>query len=138
MNTVVVLDDESGLTDVVAAALTKAGFCVHTGSDGAEGLRLISKIVPDIVLLDCMMPVLNGPGVFRAMRADGRLARIPVLVMSSLPESEAVADIGGYEAFLRKPFPLDALLAAVDRAMATASLDGLRGSHVRLVGRRDG
>jgi DNA-binding response OmpR family regulator len=118
MKTIVILDDEFSLTDVLATALSNAGFRVHTGANGALGLELISEHVPDLVLLDYMMPGLDGPSVLRAMRADERLARIPVLIMSSLPESIVGGNCTGYATFLRKPFLFEAVLAAVERAIA--------------------
>jgi DNA-binding response OmpR family regulator len=118
MKTIVILDDESSLTDVLAATLSNEGFRVYTGSDGARGFELICEQVPDLVILDCVMPLLDGPGVLRAMRADGLLARIPVVLMSSLPEAAVGSRCAGYSAFLRKPFRFEAMLAAVGRAIA--------------------
>ncbi len=117
MKTIVILDDEFGLTDVLAAALTSEGFLVYTGDDGARGLALIVQHVPDLVILDCMMPLLDGPGVLRAMRADGALARIPVVMMSSLPEAAVGRQCAGLSAFLRKPFLVEAMLEAVKGAI---------------------
>jgi DNA-binding response OmpR family regulator len=117
MKTIVILDDEFTLTDVLAATLSNAGFHVHTGADGAQGLELISEHVPDLVILDCMMPLLDGPSVLRAMRADRLLAHIPVVMMSSLPEAAVGAACAGCAAFVRKPFHFETMLAAVERAM---------------------
>jgi DNA-binding response OmpR family regulator len=129
MKTIVILDDESSLTDVLAATLSDAGFRAYTGANGVHGLELISKHAPDLVMVDYVMPLLDGSGVLRAMRADERLAQIPVLVMSSLPEPAISANCTGYAAFLRKPFRFEAALAAVEKAIRPASHDRLHGGR---------
>jgi DNA-binding response OmpR family regulator len=116
MMTIVIIDDEFNLADVLAAALTDVGFRVHTASNGVQGLEIVSEYVPDLVILDFMMPLLDGSSVLRAMRSDDRLASIPVLMMSSLPESAIQDRCPGYFAFLRKPFDLDTVLSAIGRA----------------------
>jgi DNA-binding response OmpR family regulator len=117
MKTIVVVDDEFGLTDVLAATLSDLGFRVHTAANGAQGLEVMSEHQPDLVILDFMMPLLDGPGVILAMRADPRLASVPVLMMSAMPESVVRARCAGYVAFLRKPFAFEALLGAVQSAV---------------------
>jgi len=119
MKTIVVVDDEFGLTDVLAATLSDVGFRVHTAANGVQGLELMSEHPPDLVILDFMMPLLDGPGVLGAMRADPRLASVPVIVISAVPESVVRARCSGYVAFLRKPFEFDAVLAAIQRAVGT-------------------
>jgi len=117
MKTIVIIDDEFGLADVLSATLTDSGFRVQTASNGARGLDLVRDDPPDLVILDYMMPILDGPGVLRSMQADSRLARIPVLMMSSLPEAMVVARCSGYVGFLRKPFAFEVVLEAVERVL---------------------
>ena len=119
MKTIVVVDDEFGLTDVLAATLSDVGFRMHTAANGVQGLELMSEHPPDLVILDFMMPLLDGPGVLGTMRADPRLASVPVIVISAVPESVVRARCSGYVAFLRKPFEFDAVLAAIQRAIGT-------------------
>jgi CheY-like chemotaxis protein len=119
MKTIVVVDDEFGLTDVLAATLSDIGYRVHTAANGVQGLEVMSEHQPDLVILDFMMPLLDGPGVIRAMRTDPRLASVPVLMMSAMPESAVRTRCTGYIAFLRKPFGFDALLDAVQNAVGT-------------------
>jgi DNA-binding response OmpR family regulator len=117
MKTIVVVDDEFSLADVLAATLSDVGFRVFTAANGAQGLELIAEHRPALVLLDYMMPLLDGPGVLRAMGADDRLATISVVLMSSLPETSVRAKCSGFAAFLRKPFTIDSLLATVERVI---------------------
>jgi CheY-like chemotaxis protein len=73
---------------------------------------------PDLVLLDYMMPLLDGAGVLKAMRAAPKLASVPVIMMSAVPESVVRAQCQGYAAFLRKPFDFETLLNTVEQVMA--------------------
>jgi CheY-like chemotaxis protein len=116
MKTIVVVDDEFGLVDVLAAGLSDVGYRVLTAANGVQGLETMAEHTPDLVLLDYMMPLLDGPGVLGAMRADPKLSTVPVVLMSSMPESVVRARCQGYVAFLRKPFDFDALMGAIDRA----------------------
>jgi CheY-like chemotaxis protein len=119
MKTIMVVDDEFGLADVLAVTLSEIGFRVHTAANGVQGLEVMAEHLPDLVILDFMMPLLDGPGVLRAMRADPRLANVPVVMISAVPESVVRARCSGFVAFLRKPFEFDAVLAAVQRALGT-------------------
>jgi DNA-binding response OmpR family regulator len=120
MKTIVIIDDEFGLADVLAAALSDVGFRVHTASNGVQGLAIVAEYLPDLVILDYMMPLLDGSSVLRTMKADERFADIPVLMMSSLPEPAIQVRCSGYVAFLRKPFDFDAVLSAIGRATASS------------------
>ena len=117
MKTIVVVDDEFGLAEVLAATLSEVGFRVHTATNGVQGLDVMAEHPPDLVILDFMMPFLDGPGVLRAMRLNPRLASVPVVMISAMPESAVRARSSTYVAFLRKPFGFDALLGAVQRAI---------------------
>jgi CheY-like chemotaxis protein len=113
MKTVVVVDDEFGLAEVLAVTLSDLGYEAYTAANGVQGLTVMAEHPPDLVLLDYMMPLLDGPGVLAAMKADPRLAGVPVVMMSAMPEATVKARCSGYAAFLRKPFPFDQLLAVL-------------------------
>lgn len=117
MGTVLVVDDEFGIAEVLEAVLTDSGHTVRIAINGKQGLQLLAEGKPDLVLSDFMMPVLDGPGMLRAMAADPRYRSIPVILMSSLSEAAVVARCGGYIGFLRKPFTLQAVTDAVGRAL---------------------
>jgi DNA-binding NtrC family response regulator len=119
--TIVIVDDEFGLADVLAASLSDLGFRVHTAANGTQALQVLAEHDADLVLLDYMMPLLDGPGVLRAMHGEARLANIPVIVMSSLHESAVAPGCPGYLAFLRKPFGFEALLACIEQALGAPS-----------------
>ena len=125
MATVLVVDDEALIAMALEAMLEDAGYRVVTAANGRQGLeRLAEAPRPEIVLLDMMMPVMNGPAMLAAMAADPDLAGIPVVVLSSLPE-EAIKDrAGGVAAFLRKPYTAEQVLDAIARVLGEARKAG--------------
>ena len=99
MTTVLVVDDEPLIAMALEAMLEDAGYRVVTAANGRQGLeRLAEAPRPEIVLLDMMMPVMNGPAMLTAMAADPDLAGIPVIVLSSLPEAAVRARAQGVAA----------------------------------------
>jgi DNA-binding response OmpR family regulator len=83
---VVVVEDEPQVVELLRLILRHAEIEVFTALDGKTGLELIRQIKPDLVLLDIMMPHMNGWDVYDAMRTDAELKFIPVIVESVLPE----------------------------------------------------
>jgi CheY-like chemotaxis protein len=117
MKTIVIVDDEFGLADVLEATLSDVGYRVFTASNGAQGLEVMAEHPPDLAIVDYMMPLLDGPGLLRAMHADPRLASLPIILVSAMPEAVVRARCPGYSAFLRKPFGFEELLALLARLL---------------------
>lgn len=112
---ILVVEDEFGIAEVLQSALTDAGHDVVIAINGKQGLEHLKKTKPDLVILDFMMPVLDGPGMLRAMRNNPEFGEIPTILMSSLPESAVTQEASGmYDGFLRKPFSLRMVLEIVD------------------------
>jgi CheY-like chemotaxis protein len=115
--TILVVDDEFGILEVLEAILSDAGFKVISAMNGQEAMGLLQEEVPDLVIVDFMMPLLDGAGVIKAMRADGRLGRVPVLLASALPEQTISERCTGYDAFLRKPYKTEKLMEEISRLL---------------------
>jgi CheY-like chemotaxis protein len=114
MTTILVVDDEPLIAMALQAALEDEGYQVVTAANGKQGLeRLAEAPRPELVLLDMMMPVMNGPAMLKAMAADPGLRNIPVIVLSSLPEPTIRAQADGVAAILRKPYTADQVLDAI-------------------------
>ena len=113
-STILVVDDEPGIVDVLIAVLEDAGHRASGAANGQEALSKLKASLPDLVVLDVEMPVLDGGATLSAMKADPRLASVPVLMMSGISESMVKRRCRGYDAFLRKPFSLDDLLDALN------------------------
>jgi len=113
MARVLVVDDEFDIRQAVSEALVDEGYDVVAAADGAEALRQLRVYHPHVVLLDLMMPGMNGWEFRRAQQddPDPAVSDIPVVVLSA---SGRVGSIQA-EAFLQKPFELDDLLAQVKR-----------------------
>jgi CheY-like chemotaxis protein len=111
MATVLVVEDERDIREIVAEALTDEGYQVIGACDGAEALDKLRACHPAVVLLDLMMPRMNGWQFRAAQRQDPDpgVSRVPVIVLSALGR---VADLDAAE-YLQKPFELEQLLSAV-------------------------
>jgi CheY-like chemotaxis protein len=106
---ILIVDDETDIRETLEDFLTDAGFTVRSAADGAAALRLLAEPeLPSVVILDLIMPILDGNEVIAAMKKDERLRNVPVIVTTSDP---ARAPDG--TAFMRKPVSLPSLLAAV-------------------------
>ena len=114
---ILIVDDEFGLAEVVAGMLADRGHEVDVAINGEVALSRMAERAPDLVLLDVMMPLLDGPELLRQMRAQETLAGVPVILMTSIP-SLVPADVRLiHQGVLTKPFTPDQLLAMVERAL---------------------
>ena len=84
MPTVLVVDDEFGIVDVLETILSDEGYRVLTACNGKQGLARLAEEKPEVILLDFMMPILSGSQMLRAMALEPAYQRIPVIIMSSL------------------------------------------------------
>jgi len=113
MRTILVVDDEPAVRDALERALKTEGYVVRTATNGAEGLEAVAELHPDAVVLDVLMPVMDGFEACRRLREAGD--RTPVLMLTA---RDAVGDrVEGLDAgaddYVVKPFALDELLARI-------------------------
>ncbi|HMI83756.1 MAG TPA: response regulator [Polyangiaceae bacterium] len=120
MKTVLVVDDEVGLADALGDVLRDEKFDVRIARNGMDGLKRVHEQRPDLILLDYMMPIMDGCEMLKALRADASYRDIPVLLMSAVATSNIPADCT-VTAFLRKPFDIDTLMAELERLGMTRS-----------------
>jgi CheY-like chemotaxis protein len=116
VRTILVVDDEFGVADVLAAALEDEGYRVNTAANGREALSRLAEEVPDLVITDFMMPVMDGPAMAHAIREAGHL-NLPIIMMSAMPEAAVRQRFDGYFGFLRKPFRIHIAADLVARAL---------------------
>ena len=117
---ILVVDDDPNLREVVSYALERAGFTVRTARDGREALAEVDRRAPDLVVLDVMMPEMDGLEVCRRIRAHGRL---PIVFLSSRDE-EVDRVLGlemGGDDYLTKPFSTRELVARVKAVLRRAA-----------------
>ncbi len=110
---VLLVEDDDGIRDSVAECLASEGYEVCAVANGAEAIAALRTAEhPRVILVDLVMPVMNGAELIDAIRADVGLRRIPVVLMTA---AAATDDLPAVEGYLEKPFELDELLAAVAR-----------------------
>ena len=113
MAVVLVVDDEFGIVKLLEEVLADEGHRVLIATNGQQALERAAREKPTLVVTDFMMPVMDGAGLVKALRADPRLADVPVVFMSSMPEATVAELAPGYVAFLRKPFNIFAVVDLV-------------------------
>ncbi len=118
--TVLVADDNAAICDLVKAALEGENLKVVRAADGEEAVRLTRQVRPAAVILDLLMPKLDGISALLRLRADPVTRSTPVLMISGMPgkDAERLAAAYGAVRFLTKPFQLLDLLGAVEEMLA--------------------
>ncbi|HID61516.1 MAG TPA: response regulator [Anaerolineae bacterium] len=118
---VLCIEDEPEMIDLIRLILERKGFEVVGAVGGAEGLEVIRREMPDLILLDLMMPEVDGWEVFRQMRADEQLKDIPVIVVTAKAQSiDKVLGlhIAKVDDYVTKPFGPQELLNSVNKVLA--------------------
>jgi CheY-like chemotaxis protein len=115
--TILIVDDEFGILEVLESILSDAGFKVISAINGQDALTRLQETVPDLVIVDFMMPLLDGAGVIKAMRANDKFSAVPVILASALPEKAIGERCVGYQAFVRKPYKTERLMEEVFRLL---------------------
>ena len=109
-----VIDDDSAVTDLLSVLLNTQGFNVWATNSSSEGLTQIREKAPDLVILDLMMPEMDGWEVCKAVRA---FSNVPIIVLSALNDPSMVASVldAGADDYLTKPTPSRILVAHIKR-----------------------
>jgi CheY-like chemotaxis protein len=119
MSNLLVVEDDPDVAETLSSILESEGHDVRIAQNGQIGLERIAESRPDAVLLDIEMPILSGPAMaHRLFIRNCGDDRIPLLLLSGVPELKAIAQQVGTPYFLGKPFPLSALAALLRRALA--------------------
>jgi CheY-like chemotaxis protein len=111
--TVLVVDDDPGVLEVLELALSAEGYDVVVARNGREALDCADSTLPNLILVDLMMPIMDGRQFIREARQSSRLERTPVIVLSASRNLEQTASALGVEAVVSKPFNLHELLTLV-------------------------
>jgi DNA-binding response OmpR family regulator len=113
---VLVVDDERAIRDVIEIALTQAGFVVKTAMDGADGLTIVRDWAPECILLDIMMPKIDGLALIPLLR---RMTEVPIIMLTARGDvQDRVAGLeAGADDYLAKPFDVAELIARINTVL---------------------
>ena len=131
--TILVVEDDQNISELLRLYLEKEGYTVNIADDGGKGVELYRRLKPDLVLLDLMLPVLDGWGVLRAIRQDGKT---PVIMLTAKGETiDKVAGLKqGADDYITKPFEMKEVLARIEAVLRRASdAEGSKEKPRRLV-----
>lgn len=121
LKTILCIEDEPEMIDLIRLILERRGFNVQGAAGGAEGIKKARAMLPDLVLLDLMMPDLDGWEVYQQMKADEATRDIPVIVVTAKAQSiDKVLGlhIAKVDDYIAKPFNPQELLASVENILS--------------------
>jgi DNA-binding NtrC family response regulator len=122
---ILIVDDEANLRKTLAEILSARGYSVLEADDGTTAVEILRDATPDLIFSDWKMPQMGGEKFLQHLRAEGRLAAIPVIVITAFGSSHSAIEavrLGAYD-FVTKPFDLDEIVLAAERALEHASLN---------------
>ena len=128
---VLVVEDEKNIQELLQLYLEKEGYAVTVASDGGQGLAKFHAIHPDLVLLDVMMPVMDGWSVCKAIRAE---SQTPVIMLTAKGETDdKVAGLkAGADDYITKPFEMQEVLARIEAVLRRSDRSGSEAAPRRL------
>ena len=133
---ILVVDDDRNLRKIIATNLELAGYDVTAAANGEEALTALEQLQPDLVILDVMMPAMDGYEVARRIRAHPVNARVPIIMLTA--KSEVEDKISGFDAgaddYITKPFGPQELLARVKAKIRRVQVDSSLSPLTRLPG----
>lgn len=125
--TILIIEDERALVEVLTYNLRKEGFEVNSATDGQDGLRRAQTTLPDLILLDLMLPVIEGLEVCRVLKSGARTRDIPLLMLTA--RSEEVDEIVGFQMgaddYVTKPFKIKPLVQRVKALLRRKKSPGI-------------
>lgn len=117
---ILVVEDDRDIRDSVVEVLEDAGYRTSSAADGQQALTVLAQLTPDVILLDLMMPVMNGFQFREQQLRAPALAAIPVLVITADADAKAKAASLRAAGVLQKPLKIQPLLDAIERVLDSA------------------
>jgi CheY-like chemotaxis protein len=133
--TVLIVDDNPQNREMLERRLRRDGLDVLTAADGAEALEVVAQMAVDVVLLDIMMPVMDGYETLERLKSDGELRHLPVIMLTSLDEPESIRRCieAGAEDHLPKPFDPVLLRARIGSSLERKKVRDLERAYLRRI-----
>ncbi len=125
MDKILIVEDDAQTSSLLAKLLSSKGFQTRVESNGAAALLAAHEDLPDLIIMDLVMPILEGDEAIHALRHDSRTAHIPVVVLSGRSEDRTLADalVAGANIYLTKPPEPHVLLSVVERLLSLRTTD---------------
>jgi len=117
--TVMVVEDEPSIRGLLSMTLECENYHVETASDGQEALTKVERQPPDVILLDLMLPNMDGWELIRTLNGNATTGKIPIIAVSAVARYIDVGE-GAVQAFLSKPFDVDTLLVVLEEVLQSA------------------
>jgi two-component system phosphate regulon response regulator PhoB len=135
---ILVIEDEPSLTEVLSYNLKREGYDVRVAHDGRDGLRLAQSLLPDLLILDLMMPGMSGLDICRELRGNSATSRVPILMLTAKAEEtdQVVGFAIGADDYVTKPFSVKVLLQRIKVLLRRAKSPELPTTVVEVAGIR--
>ncbi|MDR1167687.1 MAG: response regulator [Heliobacteriaceae bacterium] len=117
MKNILIVDDEQDIVESLKFVLEAADYSCCCAYNGEDGLRFAKEIEPDLIILDVMMPKINGYKISRLLKYDNKYKNIPILMVTarSQEEDKLIGEETGADEYITKPFDLDDVVRRVDK-----------------------
>ncbi len=115
MKKILIVDDEQDIVETLKFMLEANGYECHCAYDGESGLNLAKEIIPDLIILDVMMPKINGYKISRLLKYDNKYRDIPIIMITarSQDEDKLIGEETGVNEYITKPFEIDFVVERV-------------------------
>ncbi len=116
MKKILIVDDEQDIVESLKFVLESNDYTCYCAYNGEDGLRLAKEIVPDLMILDVMMPKINGYKISRLLKFDSKYKNIPILMVTarSQEEDKLIGEETGADEYITKPFEIDEVVDKVN------------------------
>lgn len=117
MKKILIVDDEQDIVESLKFVLEAVDFNCYCAYNGEDGLKLAKEIIPDLIILDVMMPKINGYKISRLLKYDNKYKNIPILMITarSQEEDKLIGEETGANEYITKPFDLDEVVKKVEQ-----------------------
>lgn len=120
MAAILIVEDNPELREALEIAFTRAGFSIAKAADGEAGLRAVRKSRPDLILLDIVMPKMDGLTLMKELHRDQKTAAIPIIFLTNLSDMETVAEVqshGGHDFLVKSDWDIHDVVKLVEKKL---------------------
>ena len=120
MNKILIVEDDTFISRMYEAKLSSLGYQVKIAENGQDGLRLIKEWLPDLVLLDLILPILDGFEFLKQIKADNNLKNIPIIVLSNLDQKENIEkgiSLGASDYIIKAQFTPSEVVEKIEKCL---------------------